>query len=212
MKESPLSTNTRHIGHPVPRVDAGLKVTGQATYSAEYSEPGLLHGAVVLSTIAVGKIVSIDTTAAKAFPGVVEVFTHENRMDVATSDKKWQDDTAAPGHPFRPLDSDKILFDGQPVAFVVADRFETARDAAALVKVQYEAAEAHTDIEAERGNSYVPPTKRNGIAPPRSRAARQKKPMHRRPSRYRRITRWKANTTTQWKCLPPPFCGKVTSS
>ncbi|MBZ5758983.1 xanthine dehydrogenase family protein molybdopterin-binding subunit [Rhizobium sp. VS19-DR104.2] len=166
MKESPLSTNTRHIGHPVPRVDAGLKVTGQATYSAEYSEPGLLHGAVVLSTIAVGKIVSIDTTAAKAFPGVVEVFTHENRMDVATSDKKWQDDTAAPGHPFRPLDSDKILFDGQPVAFVVADRFETARDAAALVKVQYEAAEAHTDIEAERGNSYVPPTKRNGIAPP----------------------------------------------
>jgi len=166
MKESPLNPDNRHIGNPVPRVDAGLKVTGQAHYSAEYHEAGLLHGAVVLSTIAVGRIASIDTSAAKAFPGVVEVFTHENHMDVASSDKKWQDETAAPGHPFRPLDSDKILFDGQPVAFVVADRFETARDAAALVKVQYEASEPHTDLAVERSNSYVPPTKRNGIAPP----------------------------------------------
>jgi len=167
MKESPLSTSTRHIGHPVQRVDAGLKVTGQAHYAAEYAEPGLLHGYVVLSTIAAGRIVRIDSTAAQAFPGVVYIFTHENRPDAAYSDAKWQDETAAPGHPFRPLHSDRILFDGQPVAFVVADRFETARDAAAMITVEYETVAPHTDINLERAHSYVPPKRRTGIpAPP----------------------------------------------
>jgi xanthine dehydrogenase YagR molybdenum-binding subunit len=73
---------------------------------------------------------------------------------------------APPGHPFRPLHSDRILFDGQPVALVVADSFEAARDAASLIRVDYDV-EAHcTELEKKRSEAYVPPKKRSGIPPP----------------------------------------------
>ena len=155
----------RHIGQPVSRVDGPRKVSGLAPYSAEYDEAGLLHGYVVLSTIAKGKITGMDLDEARAFPGVVEIFTHENRGSTAWRDAKWQDQTSPPGHPFRPLHSERILFDGQPIALVIADSFEAARDAAGLVRVSYDVAEAKTDI-LKLTESYVPPKKRNNIPPP----------------------------------------------
>jgi hypothetical protein len=47
-----------------------------------------------------------------------EIFTHENRGKAARLDRSWRDEVAPPGHPFRPLHSDRILFDGQPIALV----------------------------------------------------------------------------------------------
>src|SRR5690606_20540627 len=166
---------TKIVGLPLPRIDGPLKVTGTAHYAAEYHVPGLLFGHVVVATIASGRIVSIEAEKAERFPGVVKVYTHENRPRAARSDKKWKDGVAVPGHPLRPLENDRILYDGQPVALVVADCFEAARDAAALVRVEYLDDQHRTDIEVERANSYVPPVpRRESMVPPEPRGDAEK--------------------------------------
>lgn len=152
-----MLNESKVVGLPKSRIDGPLKVTGRARYAAEHFEPGMLQGYVLCSTIATGRIAGIDTSAADRFPGVIKIYTHENRPKVAESDKKWKDEVALPGHPFRPLESDRILFDGQPVALVVAESFEAARDAASLVRVTYAAQTPHTNLSREELNSYVPP-------------------------------------------------------
>ena len=159
-------TENLHIGRPTSRVDGSLKVTGRAKYAAEYPAADLLHGYIVGSTIATGRIIAMDIERARLVPGVVEIFTHENRGKAAWLDRKWRDEVAPPGHPFRPLHSDRILFDGQPVALIVADTFEAARDAASLVTVDYDVDEHCTELAQKLAESYEPPKKRSGIPPP----------------------------------------------
>jgi xanthine dehydrogenase YagR molybdenum-binding subunit len=134
------------VGQSVNRLEGKLKVTGAATYAAEYLVPDLLYGYVVNSAITKGKIVSIDTTAAKAFDGVVEILTHKNRPGLAWFDLQYADMDAPPGMVFKPLHDNEIKFNGQPVALVIATDFETARYAATLVTVEYEAEEFVTSI------------------------------------------------------------------
>jgi xanthine dehydrogenase YagR molybdenum-binding subunit len=101
---------------------------------------------------------------------VVKVYTHKNRPQAAKKDAKWKDEVALPGHPLRPLENDRILYDGQPVALVVADSFEAARDAASLIRVRYEAGEPHTDLTREQDKAYVPPEPRmKDFMPPKPR-------------------------------------------
>src|SRR5215212_3622545 len=69
---------TAVIGQPISRVDGRQKVTGSATYAAEFDEPGQAYAAIVRSTIANGRIGSIDSAAAERAPGVVAVLTHQN--------------------------------------------------------------------------------------------------------------------------------------
>ena len=152
--------STKSIGKPVSRVDGPAKVTGAAKYAAEFNAPNLAHGFVVNSKIAKGRIKKIDRTAALAVPGVIEVFTHDNRPTVTSSPGKYADETAPPGSPFRPLYDDQILFAGQPIALVVAEEFEVARFAATLVEIEYESEEAITDIDTQIGKAYEPPKKR----------------------------------------------------
>ncbi|OLP62076.1 aldehyde oxidase [Xaviernesmea oryzae] len=162
-----LTNERRQVGRAMPRIDAPLKVTGRAAYAAEHSEPDMLHGAAVSATIARGRILEIDSRAAKAaFPGIAAIYTHENRPNAAWLDRSWQDETAPPGHTYRPLQNDRVLFDGQPVAFVVADSFENARDAAAMITVRYEVETPETDLTTKLAERYVPPKKRSGISPP----------------------------------------------
>ena len=152
--------STKSIGKPVSRVDGPAKVTGAAKYAAEFNAPNLAHGFVVNSKIAKGRIKKIDRTAALAVPGVIEVFTHDNRPTVTSSPGKYADETAPPGSPFRPLYNDQILFAGQPIALVVAEEFEVARFAATLVEIEYESEGAITDIDTQVGKAYEPPKKR----------------------------------------------------
>jgi xanthine dehydrogenase YagR molybdenum-binding subunit len=159
-------TENLHVGRPTSRVDGPLKVTGQAKYAAEYPATDLLYGYIVGGTIATGRITAINLDQARLVPGVVEIFTHENRGKAAWLDRKWRDEVAPPGHPFRPLHSDRILFDGQPIALVVAETFEAARDAASLVVAEYEVGGHCTELERKRAEAYVPPEKRSGIPPP----------------------------------------------
>jgi xanthine dehydrogenase YagR molybdenum-binding subunit len=156
----------QHVGSPRSRVDGRAKVTGAAKYAAEYHEEGLLHGVVASSAIARGRITRIDCSAAEAVPGVVKVFTHENRPSEAWFSYKYQDQVAPPGKPFRPLYDAEILYSGQPIALVVAEDFATADYAASLIEVSFDVFAHETDLTVAQGEAYVPPKKRDGIPPP----------------------------------------------
>ena len=66
------------VGQPISRIDGQLKVTGSARYTADIPLEAIVHTAIVYSTIANGRIVSIDTAAAENAPGVLDVLTHKN--------------------------------------------------------------------------------------------------------------------------------------
>ena len=77
--------STAVIGQPVSRVDGRQKVTGSATYAAEFDAPRLAHAAIVRSTVANGRIASIDSAAAERAPGVFAVVTHRQRAEACLS-------------------------------------------------------------------------------------------------------------------------------
>jgi len=125
------------VGTPVDRVDGGLKVTGQAQYAADTPVEHAAFAVLVSSTIARGRILAIETEAAVAIPGVLKIFTHENAPRFKQPDPDWMN-ALVPSQTFMPLQSPEIIHYGQQVAVVVAETFETARAAAALVEVAYE--------------------------------------------------------------------------
>src|SRR3989440_12778729 len=129
------------IGQPVSRVDSRLKVTGRVRYTADIPIEGLLHGAIVHSTIANGRTVSIDTTAAEDASGVVAVFTHRNMPRMNPTPKPWSH-LHPHGQSYLPLQDDNIPYAGQPIALVVATTRDQAMYAATLVAVQYQAEQA----------------------------------------------------------------------
>ena len=127
---------TSYIGTPTSRIDGRAKVTGAAQYAGEFNVPDLAYGSVVTSTISKGRIARIDASRALAVEGVLDVLTHEHRPKMARTDGAYSDDVAPGGSPFRPLYGDKIVFNGQPVALVLAEHWEIARFAATLVRVE----------------------------------------------------------------------------
>src|SRR5215469_16317636 len=135
-----------YIGAATSRVEGFAKVTGAAKYAAEFNMTGLAHGSVVESTIARGRIVRIDASAARRVAGVLDVLTHQNRPRMADAAEAYKDDVAPDGSPFRPLYDDKIMFSGQPIALVVAETLEVARFAASLVRAEYENEPHVTDV------------------------------------------------------------------
>jgi xanthine dehydrogenase YagR molybdenum-binding subunit len=144
------------IGTPTSRVDGRAKVTGHAKYAAEFKATGLVYGTVVSSTITKGRIARIDASRALAVPGVLDVLTHDNRPNMASTDQSYHDDVAPEGgSPFRPLYDDKVRFNGQPIALVLAEDFETATFAATLVNIEYEKDGFATDLQARRAQARV---------------------------------------------------------
>jgi xanthine dehydrogenase YagR molybdenum-binding subunit len=147
---------TTYIGTATSRVDGRAKVTGEAKYAGEYNIPGLVHGTIVEATIAKGRIARIDSQEALRVVGVLDVLTHQNRPPMADTDEAYKDDVAPEkGSPYRPLYDDRILFDRQPVALVLAEDWETARFAASLVRVDYDKKAGVTDLEKQRGKAIV---------------------------------------------------------
>ncbi|UKT62257.1 xanthine dehydrogenase family protein molybdopterin-binding subunit [Pedobacter mucosus] len=149
------------IGQPISRLEGHLKVTGTAKYAGEYNVPDLLYGYVVNSTITKGKIIKIDTASVKQIPGIVEIFTHENRPSLAWFDMQYSDMDAPPGSPFRPLHKPDVKYNGQPIALIVAETFELARYAASILSIEYEEENFDTDLHKNLDNARPPHT---GIA------------------------------------------------
>jgi xanthine dehydrogenase YagR molybdenum-binding subunit len=133
------------IGNPVSRVDGRQKVTGGATYAAEFEVPNLAYADVVRSTIASGRISSIDIAAAEAAPGVLAVVTHRNAPRLPYREHKAMVD-ALVGERLHVLQDDRVSHQGQPIALVIAETLEQARHAAMLVRVTYAPETATTDI------------------------------------------------------------------
>jgi xanthine dehydrogenase YagR molybdenum-binding subunit len=153
-----MKTQDKQIGAPLNRVDGHQKVTGAATYSAEYQLPGITYAVLVGSTIAKGRITSLDTRAAERAPGVLAVVTHVNSPKVPGFDTVGKDPSqpATVGGPLKVFHDDKIRFNDQPIAVVVADTFERARYAARLVKAQYAKEKHQTNLEDNKPQAFLP--------------------------------------------------------
>jgi xanthine dehydrogenase YagR molybdenum-binding subunit len=117
------------------RKDGLAKVTGTATYAAEHQIPNLVHGYLITSSIAKGRIKNIDIQTAEKSKGVIAVFTHKNAPKVSKPTNNFINSKIYEAR--LPLADDKIHYAGQIIGLVVADTFERAREAAHLVKVEY---------------------------------------------------------------------------
>jgi CO/xanthine dehydrogenase Mo-binding subunit len=126
------------IGVPAPRRDSEPKVRGTTKYAGDLDVPGLLHARLLLSHDAHALIKSIDTSAARALPGVAAVLTAADLPIVATGPQRTKE----------PLAREEIVYAGQPVAIVVAETDAIATDALELIDVELEHVEAVLDLEA----------------------------------------------------------------
>jgi len=134
------------VGAAMPRVEGHEKVSGEARYAVEHDVEGVAHAALVQSTVAKGEVRAVDADAALALKGVLAVLWHENAPRVASDDDP---DLAV-------LERSDIAFRGQIVAVAVADSLEVAREAAALVRVDYEAAAHDVELTADHPKLYKP--------------------------------------------------------
>ncbi len=121
-------------GQPLTRRDGVLKVTGTATYAADNHPAGMLYAVVATSTIARGRVTSLNTAAAKAHPGVVEVITPANRPPLAIDP-----DGKVGFFSFRieALQNDSVRYANQPIALVLAETLEAATEGARLLAPTY---------------------------------------------------------------------------
>jgi xanthine dehydrogenase YagR molybdenum-binding subunit len=151
----PATSGTRYVGRAVDRRDGIPKVTGEAQFAAEYHYPDLAYAALVHAGIARGRITAIDTAAALAVPGVIDVLTHENTPPMKPAGKMSMLDLSsmAAGTSVNYLATDEVHWNGQPIAVVVAETWETARYAASLVRPTYEQWTAAVDFAAEEPNA-----------------------------------------------------------
>ncbi|HZD40629.1 MAG TPA: molybdopterin cofactor-binding domain-containing protein, partial [Terriglobales bacterium] len=151
------------IGEPLSRIDGQAKVTGRATYAAEFELPDLAHASLVLSTIPHGRVSALDSVEAERQAGVYAVLTHQNapRLPYRQFTNRPVVDPKA-GDQLKVFQGPEVLFSGQPIAAVIADSLEHARQAAALVHVEYEAAVAATHFDMDRAHPPSPATARAG--------------------------------------------------
>jgi xanthine dehydrogenase YagR molybdenum-binding subunit len=127
---------TSVIGADLARIDGPLKTTGRATYAADYSFPRLVYAVPVGSTIANGKVLSVDTSVAEKMPGVLLVFTHDNIGDTLKVPANGRSGIGE-GRPV--MSDDTVNYWGQFVALAVAETYEQALGAAAAIRVRYDA-------------------------------------------------------------------------
>lgn len=142
----------------IDRVDGKAKVTGTATYAAEYKIQNVVYGFLVGSTIAKGRIKSIDTKSAERAPGVLAVITHLNAPKIpGYQTGKNPSKPPIEGRPLRIFYNNEIFYYDQPIALVIADTFERVLYASKLVKAQYEKAAHRTRIEINITKAKTPP-------------------------------------------------------
>jgi len=134
-----MTTLDKVIGQSAPKLEARAKLTGTALYVEDMFRPRMLHGALLGSPLPHARIVSIDTRAARALPGVRAVLTAADLPAVLI------------GHTFRDepiLARGKVRYAGEPIAAVAAESVALAREALQLIDVEFEELPAVFDPEA----------------------------------------------------------------
>ncbi|MGY2732946.1 molybdopterin cofactor-binding domain-containing protein [Sphingomonas sp. UYP23] len=137
------------IGRPLDRKEGPLKVTGQATYSAEYQIPNLAYGYLVGTKFGRGKVTNLDADSVRAIPGVIDVVTD---FKTFLQNSQQGGETSAPTQGVQ-----DVHYFGEIVAIVLAESYEAARDAGIRIKVEYEEAEGRFDFEAHKDETTKPP-------------------------------------------------------
>lgn len=201
------TTATGAVGSGRARVEGRDKVTGTARYAGEIPFARLAHGWLVLSTIARGRITAVADEPVLALPGVLTVLHHGNAPRV---------DTGYVGMLGRPnpvvglFQHDRVPFVGWPVALVVAETPEQAREAAEALVVNYEEEPHDVAFRAGRADAYRPEDS------PMVRADTEKGTSGRGstepPSSWTRSTRRRRNTTARWSRTPRPPAGTTAGS
>jgi xanthine dehydrogenase YagR molybdenum-binding subunit len=131
------------IGLPLSRIDGKAKVTGQATYTAEFQIPDIAYAVMVQSTIPSGRIESIDTSAANTQKGVLAVLTPFAGPKAPEPEKRLS-----------LLQDNAVHYNNQPIAVVVAETLEQAQHAAELLRVNYRPSTPHMDFKAGFANAH----------------------------------------------------------
>ena len=153
----PLLGARGYVGQPRDRVDGPLKVTGSAKFTAEFALDDLAHAALVCSRIASGRVTAIGTDAATAAPGVITIVTHENapRMKAPDMfDMRTGKGSAPSDLPI--FQDDRIHWNGQPVAVVVAATLDQAEYAASLITVEYAGEAGRISFDRLKAAAVVP--------------------------------------------------------
>ncbi|WAC23814.1 xanthine dehydrogenase family protein molybdopterin-binding subunit [Blastomonas sp. SL216] len=142
------------IGQPVSRIEGLAKVTGTAPYAAEYQVEGCAEGVLVTATITRGTVLRIDSASVLGMPGVIAVIDDERlttRPAQGTANKAPKQEPRT------------VCYWGQPIALVVAETFEQARDAARQLVVEYHSAEgAPVDPDTAEAEEQEDETVREG--------------------------------------------------
>ncbi|HET6160136.1 MAG TPA: xanthine dehydrogenase family protein molybdopterin-binding subunit [Dongiaceae bacterium] len=140
------------LGTRLSRVEGIVKIKGAAPYALEHRPANLAHAVLVQTTIAAGRVRAIDSAAAAAAPGVLLIITPDNALPLKTA-TNWLGVKPSEG-PYRPLTGD-ITFYGQHVAAVVAETFEQATEAAALLNITYDEAPAIPSLDGAGEGTVV---------------------------------------------------------
>ncbi|MEU8462006.1 xanthine dehydrogenase family protein molybdopterin-binding subunit [Streptomyces sp. NPDC029003] len=134
------------LGNPAARAEGPQKVTGRARYASDHAPHGCAHAWPVPATIARGRVAAIDTAAARALPGVLDVLTPANAPRLGPSDDAT----------LQVLQDDAVPHRGWYVALVVAESPEAARAGAAAVRVTYTAEDPDVILRADHPDAYTP--------------------------------------------------------
>lgn len=151
------------IGKPMNRVDGRQKVTGKALYALDFPVRGVAHAVAVGSTIASGRITSIDSSDALKSAGVIGVLTHENAPTLYRV--SMNHNPGRPGQTFLPLQSNEVRYAGQYVAVVIAETVTQALHAAGLVKPQYQEQKPIISMEEALASAFEPKKMGRGDKP-----------------------------------------------
>lgn len=122
-------TASKLVGKPINRVDASLKVSGQAPYSAEFHLDNQVYGVLVGATITKGKVDKIDSSAVEAIPGVIKVVTDPKHF-LRNAQQGGATKSPTQG-------ASEVFYLGQPIAAVIAETFEAATEGAKALKIVY---------------------------------------------------------------------------
>lgn len=143
---------TAIIGRAIDRLDGPDKVCGRARYTADTLIANVTYAVIVPATRPKAWITAFDLSAAQAAPGVIHIFTYRNTPKLGSI----RDYLLVSQH-LLPLQDDRVVHEGQPVALVVADTLERAIEAARLVHVEYHDEPFAADFSAEQERAEIAP-------------------------------------------------------
>jgi xanthine dehydrogenase YagR molybdenum-binding subunit len=144
------------IGTPVSRLDGPLKVQGAARFAAEVPLENMAYAALVYGTIPSGRIATLNTQAAEAAPGVVLVMTYRNAPRLNSPAIFGSTPTAAAASDLPIMQDDRLHWNGQPIAIVLAEAQEQADYAASLIVATYAVEPATTSFVAAKAAGPQP--------------------------------------------------------